>query len=285
VQTTSSSLPWPRTASIRRSAISPPGPHQFEVSSPPRFRGTSLFTYLLPYIEQGAVLADWDYDHPPRNTEGGPSARSAVVLPVFLCPSDRIGKNPVALGTAHYGLTSYGGNGGTRSFHPDFATCDGMFHTTGPGSVPEPDQRPVDLSMATDGASNTILLGERSHHDPNLETYVPVYWAESLGYLGRWAAIGGRRRIGDVTMSSFAPINHRVPFDYERRYRLDPRPRSSRDFAIHEDRRVSAFGSGHPGGANFALTDGSVRFIEESLSVKALGALCTRAGGEPSSGL
>jgi prepilin-type processing-associated H-X9-DG protein len=36
----------------------------------------------------------------------------------------------------------------------------------------------------------------------------------------------------------------------------------------------------HSGGANVALADGSVRFLRESVSVRTLAALATRAGGE-----
>ena len=258
----------------------PPGLDQFEVPWPPRFRGTSLFTFLLPYIEQGNTLEAWDYASPLNNTQGGPSARSATVLPVLLCPSDRLQENPVMVAGRYYGMTSYGGNGGTRSHHPTQATGDGMFHTTGPASEPEPDQRPVSLSMVFDGASQTILLGERNHGDPNLETFARVYWAESLKYLGKWAAIGGRKRIGDVTMSAFAPINHQLPFDYHNRQQADPPPASVLDFEVYEDRRKCAFGSNHPRGANFAFTDGSVRFLEESLPVAMLQALCSRNGRE-----
>lgn len=177
-------------------------------------------------------------------------------------------------------MTSYGGNGGTRSYHPTEATCDGMFHTTGPASDPEPNQRPVSLSTVSDGTSQTILLGERSHTGPNLETFVAVYWAESLKYLGRWAAIGGRKRIGDVTMSAFAPLNYRIPFDYGNRGQADPPPASVLDFEIYEDRRKCAFGSSHSKGANFAFVDGSVRFLEESLPLDTLRALCSRNGHE-----
>lgn len=41
--------------------------------------------------------------------------------------------------------------------------------------------------------------------------------------------------------------------------------------------------SEHPGGANGLLTDGSARFLKESMELKVLAALCTRAGGEVTS--
>jgi prepilin-type processing-associated H-X9-DG protein len=36
----------------------------------------------------------------------------------------------------------------------------------------------------------------------------------------------------------------------------------------------------HPGGANFIFADGSVRFIQETISLTTLAQLITRAGGE-----
>jgi prepilin-type processing-associated H-X9-DG protein len=47
---------------------------------------------------------------------------------------------------------------------------------------------------------------------------------------------------------------------------------------------IVSFGSAHPGGANFLMGDGSVRFIKESISQATYSALGTREGGEVISG-
>ena len=45
------------------------------------------------------------------------------------------------------------------------------------------------------------------------------------------------------------------------------------------NQRMCAFGSQHPNGANFAMGDGSTRFISQSLSQEALTFLCIRNDG------
>jgi prepilin-type processing-associated H-X9-DG protein len=73
---------------------------------------------------------------------------------------------------------------------------------------------------------------------------------------------------------------YQIPLDFAGRHGASPPLESSRDFEIYEDLRKCAFGSGHPRGANFAFVDGSVRFLEQSLPLETLRALCTRDGGE-----
>jgi prepilin-type N-terminal cleavage/methylation domain-containing protein/prepilin-type processing-associated H-X9-DG protein len=258
----------------------PAGLEQFESPASPRFRGTSLFAFLLPHIEEGALLADWNFDEPLANASGGRSARSATVLSAYVCPSDTIEQNPVDVAGLWYGMTSYGGNGGTRSFPSDLATIDGVFHTTGPASHPQPNQQPVATKQITDGLSHTLLFGERSHDDTNLPSFLFMSWGESLAHIGRWAAIGGRQRIGDVTMSALAPINYRIPFDYAHRAEADPPLGFARDFDYYMDRRTCAYGSFHAGGANLSFADGSVQFVLDAIAIELLQAICTRSRGE-----
>ena len=57
----------------------PPGLNQFKFSAAPRFRGTSLFAFLLSYLEQGNILSglDWLVAFPAkRYNRGCPGRRS-----------------------------------------------------------------------------------------------------------------------------------------------------------------------------------------------------------------
>jgi prepilin-type processing-associated H-X9-DG protein len=49
----------------------------------------------------------------------------------------------------------------------------------------------------------------------------------------------------------------------------------------HANSHLDDFGSHHPGGAQFLLGDGSVRFLAETISLTLYQPLATRAAGEP----
>ena len=259
-----------------------PGVNQLLFGAAPRFRGVTLFVYLAPFMEQDNLTKDWNLTDPLVNTQlpaPGPTAKTATKVPILLCPSDVIsGPNPVDSGSNRwYALTSYGGNGGSRSYDPASATNDGIFFVIGPGSETAPNGQAVRVADVTDGLSNTALFGERSHVDPNNDAVAPAIMPSSgqfintMGQIGWWANSGGRLAAGDVTMSAFAPLNYRVP--------ADPPTTYDAYFPLYE-KRVNAFGSQHPGGANFALSDGSVRFVQDGIDMANLRRLCVRNDGE-----
>jgi type II secretory pathway pseudopilin PulG len=248
-------------------------------------RGVSLFVFLLPYLEQNSLHKSWDFANPYNNTLGGRQALAATVLSELACPSDRIPNNPVMNQSSGrwYGMTSYGGNGGTRSFHPDCGAlmADGIFFTTGPNSFPEKGQKPVRISEITDGTSKTLLFGERSHTDAYYDSFAAKGWEQTMGEYGYWTGSGGHLALGDVTLSSYAPINYRVPMSYAGRAGAAPPASSATDFRYYADMRLCAFGSNHPGGANFACADGSIQFLTDDTDLDVLRALSTRSGREP----
>src|SRR5882672_4576358 len=66
----------------------PPGVFQQPFATPPKFRGVTLFVYLLPFYEQGNLYNGWDMTNPLNNTAGGTASRTATVLSLLVCPSD-----------------------------------------------------------------------------------------------------------------------------------------------------------------------------------------------------
>lgn len=261
----------------------PGGMQQWNVNASVTYRGIPLFVELLPYMEYKSLLVNWHYDNPLLNCTQGPQSNTAPVIPTLVCPSDAIAINPIT-DTTHgwvYGLTSYGGNGGTRSYFPPLATADGLFHTTGPASEPATNQRPVRPEDITDGLSHTLLFGERSHYDPNYESFNDQGWGDLLDQWGWWGASADRRVIGHLTMSALVPINYLMPFSYDNRAGQTPAADSYAAFAANwNDPRICAFGSCHPGGANFSCADGSGCFLATETDLNTLRALCTRSGGE-----
>jgi prepilin-type processing-associated H-X9-DG protein len=114
---------------------------------------------------------------------------------------------------------------------------------------------------AADGTATTLLVGEMNYGLGNYfwSTCKPAgtlkggetRWA--VGYPGvTWASAAG-------ALNSTAQQTLQYGFFYE---------------------EYEAFRSDHPGGANFAFVDGSVRFVDEGIDKAVYRALATRDGGE-----
>ena len=258
----------------------PPGQIRLSFATTPRVRGWSMYVQILPYFEQTTLYNQWDFANPLANEANG---NTAFVLPILLCPSATLVQNPfVKPSGARYALTSYGGNGGTQSHPPANASGDGMFAGSGPPiTTPLTVQHGlVRIRDVLDGTSNTLLLGERSHYDPNYDSFFAGGYAQNpMGGWGYWAPSGGQLGLTDLTMSSFGQINYRLPFNFANK----PGSISSSatfDASLESKQRLSAFGSQHTGGAQVALVDGSVRFLSENIDMNTLRSLSTRGGGE-----
>ncbi len=253
------------------------------------YRGVTFFVYLLPYLEQQTIFAQWDFVNLARNsaTRNSPTA---TLIETFLCPSDQPQERVIDFSTmpagnhgltftGYYAVTSYAGNHGTFNYYPNYipkppyeSKPDGVFFLTGPDSAPWQNQDPVKLQEVTDGTSNTILAGEKYNVDPAFDALPSSNRSGLLIHQwSLWGWMGGFKGTGHVMRSSGVsePIN----------FTADDCVSTPGGYAC-QDRRLRNWGSGHPSGANFVMLDGSTRFISDSVSTIALAALSTRAGGE-----
>jgi prepilin-type N-terminal cleavage/methylation domain-containing protein/prepilin-type processing-associated H-X9-DG protein len=218
-------------------------------------RYISLFEALMPFYEQDNLYKALDLTKREYANCNGQTSMGATVVPLLLCPSDQMPENVTTYTTGgvtyYFGMCSYGGNGGTRSWYISSMTTDGIFWINSK----------VRIASIIDGTSNTFMFGERSHHDliyPQIDT------------LGGWAW-ANYNASQDYLLSTCQPVNYSLPPGTVTGPPNYP-----------EDDRVACFGSQHPSGANFAFCDGSVRFVTltSNTELPLLQALSTRAGSE-----
>jgi prepilin-type N-terminal cleavage/methylation domain-containing protein/prepilin-type processing-associated H-X9-DG protein len=214
---------------------------------------------LLPYIEQSNIANQMNFAVREYGNANGPTSPAANIIPILLCPSDPIGNNNISTYTTggvtyYFGMNSYGACGGTQTYYTSSMTCDGLYYYNSR----------VTMTGITDGTSNTIAFGERWHWDP---AYT------SISTLGGWAWANSNA-VEDYLLSTFTPVNYTLPVGTVTGSPNYP-----------EDARINSFGSQHPGGANFAMADGSVHFLTlvNNTDLPLLQALGTRAGGEVAS--
>jgi hypothetical protein len=120
------------------------------------------------------------------------------------------------------------------------------------------------LTMADvlDGLSNTLLLGERQYFDP-------VFDSEAGDRIRDWGWVWFGAQ-GDAFLGTSVPINYRLPRGFST---------GANAQLLFED-RINAYGSMHPGGAQVALADASVRLLSQAISPVVFRSMGTRKGGE-----
>ena len=175
----------------------------------------------------------------------------ATGLSALWCPSDGDITRSVDAGTYYdppqhiiVRFSSYAGCTGT--WFPEALAWGGMYDPNAPQVLAiEANMNgmfnynvPVSHAAIVDGASNTLLFGERANGQ---------FSAADRDNYGWW----GDAIASDTLFTTLYPIN---PF---RKI-----PQTSDEYA---DSYVESASSFHPGGANFAFADGSVRFLRDSI--------------------
>ena len=218
---------------------------------------------LLPFLEQQALYGELNLDAPyvdAVNHAGG-----AKLVPTYLCPSAPQSESTRPNGDTpwsdvHFGRSDYGGNygerglrcaphGSCRNDYSDIGITDGV----GRGVLLFGKDPQIGLRDILDGASQTIVIGEAPEGLHSI-------WIGHKNLFDQSAPINARVKSG-TTWSSCAPS-------------LKSRHGDFCDFG-------QEFHSYHPGGSNFLMVDGSVRFVTEQLDLKTFAALLSRRGGEP----
>jgi prepilin-type processing-associated H-X9-DG protein len=216
---------------------------------------------MLPYLEQLTAYNAVNFDL--TSADAANLTISGVYIGSLHCPSDEKNQTfslpatpespsgvtpgwnfnqiyPLPPGQWKQEFTSYAGNAGTFTFGfsnlmpPEvLQSYNGVIY----------NDSSVTRRNITDGTSNTFLFGERAKG----HTYVldPAYAVSNNSWnSGRWY---------DTLFSSLYPINLATG-------------NQTAGIDIVGLYSVTATGSYHPGGANFAFCDGSVRFIRNSIS-------------------
>ncbi|MEZ6096488.1 MAG: DUF1559 domain-containing protein [Pirellulaceae bacterium] len=218
----------------------------------PQYASTTWLTQLLPFIEQQNMFdrSQADYQVSPLPFTGHLGMQSPIST--YQCPSDP------SSGSAQWthenrliATTSYLGVNGTN-----YTEEDGVFYL----------DSHTKMRDVLDGQSNTLLVGERP---PS-----PDFW------YGWWYAGHGQSGSGSPDMLlGVRELNDPPPSGTNYLEPCPPGPYGFRPGKYGEQSDTLHFWSFHPGGANFALCDGSVQFIPYAAD-DVMPQLATRAGGE-----
>jgi prepilin-type processing-associated H-X9-DG protein len=229
-----------------------------------RPRGWGWAVLILPYMERSDLYEALDPINKqtvcgiPTGAQANPAVGSESLqktrLAVYICPSaadndlndTRLPAAPAIPG--QHAKSNYVGVSGL-DFSGVAATgrkgvfVNGMLHKTR-------------LHDVLDGTSSTFLVGEKYRRDADgvRQTFNPG--TEYTG--GFWLGVAPDTQIANSVMQLGLPPS---------------------TFAIN-GASINAFASKHPGGAQFALADGSVRFVSQNASQKTIADMGTFNDGE-----
>jgi len=255
--------------------------------------GYSAFTFITPFVEGHAQYNATNFSFVANS--GRNTTAHFLTVATYLCPTDL----PAPQYTTPWAQCSYGMSRGTQ---------ENIYENWAKASFPDPNaEQPgkcnaakgngvfgaeavVRLGEIRDGTSNTTLFGEMSRwvDDPARGTNW-YHFTAAFGTTNIGGYFSGDLRIetgaftypdlnaapdktGNLINAVFCNCGSGacIPSDW-----LDPKCQQT----VRQLGQF-AFRSLHPGGANFAFADGSVKFVKQSVNNQTYQALGTRAGNE-----
>jgi prepilin-type N-terminal cleavage/methylation domain-containing protein/prepilin-type processing-associated H-X9-DG protein len=250
--------------------------------APDPTRYYSLFVAIFPFMEQqniynacAALSANFtngsaQYNYCLTATATNPMlSPGSQVVKNLLCPSEPWSQKTQVYHQYTFGITNYGGVGGTRY---DYGSD---LYTQGPPAwlVGFPGPYPYDgvfyinsrntIASVSDGMSNTMFFSERAYIGPQMNATNYAKANTTVQGVGGWAWCGWNS-MEDYVLSSAVPINF-----------------SGCVYNAFCDDRLVAMGSNHTGnGVNAAFGDGSVKFVQASISLPTFQILTGRNDGQ-----
>jgi len=210
---------------------------------------------IAPHLEMKTLYDQADFSRRPwwQKLPGGDDLVGER-CEIYTCPSDTRASREATYAGHRVAVTSYLGVSGKSQF-VEAGGQDGILYVNSS----------IRMADITDGTSSTLLIGERPP-------------SENLVFGWQWAGSGESPHFGAADVVLGVHERKREPS-------AEPdffRPGTGEDKNGHRYH----FWSSHPGGANWALADGSVRFFSyeigtpEDSGPSVLANLASRAGGE-----
>ena len=251
------------------------------------WNGPSSLALMLPFLEQNAVFSSFNFNI--NFSDNSNTTARGVSLNTFLCPSDPNASNAYNAGGNTNNNSYLASMGTTAQSNPNTST--GMFS----------NQAAYGIRDALDGSSNTVAFSEKLTGSGG----IPLYRGNGVNGTG---AVGAFDAFQAVTVIQSDLTNCTTAFQSGANIKTNEGqwwsygtsaysmfmtivPPNSKNYpwgscrngcntCSPDSNQYTNASSAHSGGVNTLMSDGSVKFIKDSISMQIWWGLGTKAGSE-----